>query len=65
MKIVNALRLSNVLGAGTKLKELIGFPKTLHQEWVKLDTFKIEFVTSRVEQYIVVRTKQLLLTVDI
>ena len=65
MKIANALRSSNVLGAGIKLKELLGFPKTLHQGWIKLDTFKIEFVTSRVEQYIVVRTKQLLLKVDI
>ena len=35
MKIANALRSSNVLGAETILKELEGYPKTLHQDWIK------------------------------
>ena len=38
----------------------IGFPKTLPQEEVKSNIFENEFATSMIEQYIVVRAKQLL-----
>ena len=38
----------------------IGFPKTLPQEEVKSNIFENEFATSMIEQYFVVRAKQLL-----
>ena len=63
MKIANAHHSSNVLGAENNLKKSKDFPKI--QEGIHLDTFKIEFVISRVKKYIVVRTKQLLVLMDI
>ena len=63
MKIANAHHSSNVHGAETNLKKLKGSPKI--QEGVHSNTFKIEFVISKVKKYIVVRTKQLLLLMDI
>ena len=63
MKIAIAHHSSNVLGAETNLKKSKGFQKI--QEGVNSNTFEIEFVISRVKKYIVVRTKQLLVLMDI